>query len=170
MKLNLACGTDVKDPPWVNLDVVQKWPGAPRPCDVVWDARKDPIPFPDDSADEIYAGYLLLHLAPRFHRSVLADVRRVAVPDARIVFGEVDFDVVFQDFLKNPFDPRTSELIWGEQGNRPGDEPFEAFDKHCQGFNERSLRHLLRESGFGDFRRIRLHAVAYELTLECRKV
>ena len=67
MKLNLASGTDLKPSPWVNLDIVPRWPNTDRGCDVVWDARKDKIPFADNSVDEVYASYLLLHLAPRFH-------------------------------------------------------------------------------------------------------
>lgn len=168
-RLNLASGTDVKDG-WVNLDVVPRWKMAPRGCDVVWDARKDKIPFPDGSADEVYAGYLLLHLAPHFHKPVLADVRRVLSDAGVLVIGEVDMDKVLRRFLETPSDPRLSELIWGEQGSVHGEDLAE-FDKHCQGFTQGSLEKVLSESGFGGFRKINVHCaeVWYELTLECRK-
>jgi len=169
VKLNLASGTDLKDG-WVNLDIVPKWPIARRGCDVIWDARKDRIPFDDGSADEIYAGYLLLHLAPKHHLSVLADIRRVLSDSGVLVVGEVDMDIVMKKYLADPFNPSYSDLIWGEQGNVHGDDLAD-FDKHCQGFTEASLKSLLQSSGFGAFERIQIHVsdVYYELTIRCRK-
>jgi SAM-dependent methyltransferase len=169
-KLNLASGTDIKDG-WVNLDVVPKWSHVARGCDVVWDARKDKIPFADDSVDEIYAGYLLLHLAPHFHVPVLSEIRRVLSPTGSLMIGEVDMEVVLARWLNSPLDARLSELIWGEQGNYHGEE-FSQFDKHCHGFTEFSLKHLLDVNGFTDFNRVKIHPhpdVFYELTITCKK-
>src|SRR5262249_50029342 len=95
LRLNLACGTDIRDG-WVNLDVVKKWPLARRGCDILWDARTDKIPYPDGSAEEVYAGYLLLHLAPHHHLRVLEDVWRVLRPGGRLVVGEVDMREVMR--------------------------------------------------------------------------
>jgi len=118
MRLNLASGTDIRDG-WVNLDVVEKWPLARRGCDVVWDARSQAIPFPDGSANEIYAGYLLLHLAPHHHGRVLDDIRRVLRVGGRLVVGEVDMREVMRRWLADPRDARLAELVWGEQGALP---------------------------------------------------
>lgn len=167
MRLNLASGTDLRDG-WLNLDIVPKWPIAARGCDVVWDARKDRIPFADGSVDEVYAGYLLLHLAPCYHGFVLEEIRRVLKPGGLARFGEVDMEIVMGRFLKNPLDPHAAELIWGEQGNVHGSDLAE-FDKHCHGFTEESLRATLYIAGFKDFRRVSIHSpdVFYELTIEC---
>jgi SAM-dependent methyltransferase len=119
VKLNLASGTDLRPHPWVNLDIVHKWPLATRGCDVIWDARKDRIPYPDASVDEVYAGYLFLHLAPHHHARVLADIRRVLQPGGRLVVGEVEMDTVLSRWILNPTDARLAELIWGEQGELP---------------------------------------------------
>lgn len=169
MKLNLASGTDIRDG-WVNLDVVARWPGTARGCDVIWDARTDRIPFDDGTATEVYAGYLLLHLAPAHHEKVLAEIRRVMSDSAVLVVGEVDMDVVMRRFLEDPSNPSYSELIWGEQGVLHG-EDLSSFDKHCQGFTQKSLVGLLEKSGFGSFSRINVHnaAVYYELTIRCSK-
>ncbi len=167
VKLNLASGSDLRLAPWQNLDIVPRWPGTARGCDVVWDARKDPIPFPDASADEVYAGYLLLHLAPRFHAPVLAEIKRVAAPGSRIVFGEVEMAVVMRRWLDDPTDERCAELIWGEQGNADSSQGFDEFDKHCHGYTEASLRHVLSVAGFVGFERIWMHSVFYELSLTC---
>lgn len=172
LRLNLACGTDIRDG-WVNLDVVEKWPLARRGCDVKWDARSQAIPFPDGSASEVYAGYLLLHLAPHHHDRVMRDIRRVLRPGGRLVVGEVDMALVMRRWLADPRDPRLAELIWGEQGELPGGAVDEQrrlaeFDKHCHGYTEETLRALLAEHDFHDVRRVTLHAagVWYELSLE----
>lgn len=168
MRLNLASGTDLRDG-WLNLDVVPLWPGMARGCDAVWDARKDPIPCPDGAATEVYAGYLLLHLAPCFHAPVLKEIRRVCNPDTRVVFGEVDMSVVMARWLADPMDARCAELIWGEQGDVHG-QALAEFDKHCHGFTVDSLCETLRRAGFKDFQRISVHTaeVFYELTVQCR--
>jgi SAM-dependent methyltransferase len=168
-KLNLASGTDLRDG-WINLDIVPKWPSATRGCDIVWDARKDFIPFPDDSADEIYAGYLFLHLAPHFHIPVLSEIRRVLSSTGSLMVGEVDMGIVLPRWLDSPFDARLAELIWGEQGNFHG-EDLAQYDKHCHGFTEFSLKRFLGENGFQDFQRVFIHHpdVFYELTITCRK-
>lgn len=171
LRLNLACGTDVRDG-WVNLDVVRKWPLARRACDQIWDARTDPIPYPDGSVDEVYAGYLLLHLAPHHHARVLEDVRRALRPGGRLVVGEVDMREVLKRWLAEPSDPRLAELIWGEQGALPNENEEQRrlaeFDKHCHGYTEETLRWALQRAGFQNAQRIRVHApgVWYELTLE----
>ena len=175
LRLNLASGTDIKEGNgWVNLDVVAKWPLARRGCDVVWDARSQAIPFPDGSASEVYAGYLLLHLAPHHHGRVLDDIRRVLRVGGRLVVGEVDMREVMRRWLADPRDPRLAELVWGEQGALPGtslNQSLADFDKHCHGYTEETLREALAAHGFPSARRINVHgpAVWYELTLETFK-
>jgi len=171
LKLNLASGTDLREG-WVNLDIVPRWPSMQRSCDIVWDARKDPLPFGDDSVDEIYAGYLLLHLAPRFHPFVLKEIKRVLKPDTGVVvFGEVDMEIVMPQFLKTPWDTRLAELIWGEQGEYHGTDYTEV-DKHCHGFTEANLRLTLFGAGLYVLDRVKVHSaeVFYEMTLVAKKV
>jgi len=177
LKLNLACGTDIKDG-WVNLDIVPKWPLAPRGCDKIWDARKDKIPFNDGSVSEVYAGYLFLHLAPHFHLCVIQDIFRVLSPGGSLMVGEVDMEIVMKKFLDSPTDGRIHELIWGEQGILSYDSGVEEeqlnladYDKHCHGFTEPTLRDFLVRAGFKNINRTRVHHqdVFYELTLTCNK-
>lgn len=170
MLLNLASGTDLRPAPWVNLDVVARWPGTSRGCDVIWDARKDRIPFDDNSADGAYAGYLFLHLAPQHHARVLADIRRVLKPGALLMVGEVEMDKVLRWWLDDPRDARCAELIWGEQGDVHGADLAD-FDKHCHGHTEATLREFLIDGGFANVERVSIHeGLWYELTLNARKV
>lgn len=171
VKLNLASGTDLRPAPWVNLDIVPKWPLADRGCDIVWDARKGSIPFVDSSVDEVYAGYLFLHLAPQHHERVLRDIHRVMKTGARLVVGEVDMPKVLERWLRDPLDKQATELIWGEQGDVHGAELAE-FDKHCHGYTEQTLSHFLSRVFRGAApRRGYMHPpeVWYELSLEVFK-
>lgn len=176
LRLNLACGTDIRDG-WVNLDVVNKWPLARRGCDVVWDARLDRIPYHDGSVDTVYAGYLLLHLAPHHHQRVLQDIYRVLRNGGQFVVGEVDMREVMRRWLADPRDPRLAELVWGEQGELPDhtlaeQQALAEFDKHCHGYTEATLREALVSAGFTrPAKRICIHnsAVWYELTLDVVK-
>ena len=170
MLLNLASGTDLRPSPWVNLDIVPRWPVTSRGCDIIWDARKDRLPFDDSSADGAYAGYLFLHLAPHHHARVLADIRRVLKPGALLQVGEVEMDKVVQRWIAEPTDKRCAELIWGEQGDVHGSDLAD-FDKHCHGFTEGTLRDFLTRGGFGPVERVSIHpGVWYELTLNTRKI
>jgi SAM-dependent methyltransferase len=175
LRLNLASGTDIRrGNGWINLDVVPQWPPSPSgitypPCDVIWDA-KDPIPFPDGSVDEIYAGYLFLHVRPFLHQALIAEIRRVLKPNARLVVGEVDMALVMPRWLADPSDRGVSELVWGEMGSTHGRE-LSQWDEHRWGWTESKLRSFLEDAGFVGIRRIRIHCegVWYELTLEARK-
>ncbi len=55
-KLNLGCGTDIKEG-YVNLDIV-KLPGV----DVVWNVNKLPLPFKKEEFDEILCRDILEHV------------------------------------------------------------------------------------------------------------
>lgn len=169
LRLNLASGTDIRDG-WQNLDVVPRWPLARRGCDVIWDARKDALPYEGGTVDEIYAGYLFLHLSPHHHHRVLVDIRRVLRVGGILVVGEVDMAKVLERWLKDPANQRLAELIWGEQGDVHG-ESLADFDKHCHGFTVNTLRDLIISEGFYEPRKIQIHSddVWYELTMETRK-
>jgi hypothetical protein len=145
-RLNIASGTDLRQPPWINLDIVPKWPCADRGCDVIWDGRKDPLPFPDASIEECFCGYTLLHLPPYRHQPLLSEILRVLEPGGRLEVREVDMPVVMAKWIADPFD-KCAELIWGEQGTVHGSELAD-YDKHCHGFSRDSLVTTLVNAGF----------------------
>ncbi len=53
--LNLGCGSRKIRNEEVGLDIK-------KPCDVLWDLNKHPLPFKDEEFDEIYAYHVLEHL------------------------------------------------------------------------------------------------------------
>lgn len=70
-KLNLGCGTDIMEG-WVNLDIAAL-PGV----DVVHDIQKSPLPFADDSFDEILCNDVLEHVE---YAPVLKEIARILAP------------------------------------------------------------------------------------------
>jgi ubiquinone/menaquinone biosynthesis C-methylase UbiE len=167
MKLNLACGTDYQAG-WVNLDVVQ-WPNAQSP-DVFWDARKDPIPAGDNTATQIKAGYLLLHLYPHFRPFVMSEIRRVLKPGGEVLFDEVDMKVVMERWLENPEDKRLNELIWGEVGDIHGQDLAD-YDRHTWGFTEGTLVKFIVQLGLKPLTRVAIHSeeIFWHLTITATK-
>jgi SAM-dependent methyltransferase len=83
MKLNLGCGTDIREG-WVNLDFVHA-PGV----DVVHDLNVTPLPFDDGVFDHILADNVLEHLL--HYEPVVEDCYRVLRPggtmEIRVPYG-----------------------------------------------------------------------------------
>jgi predicted SAM-dependent methyltransferase len=84
LRLNLGSFTDVR-PGWVSVDPFVLW-GGTLPLDL-----REPLPFPDDSAELIHAEHFLEHVSPGDALRLLRECRRLlrpggllslAVPDA----------------------------------------------------------------------------------------
>ena len=82
MKLHLGCGRNVLEG-WVNLDTVAL-PGV----DVVFDLEtcaRTPLPFADDSVDEVLANHVIEHIAHPL--PLMQELHRVARAGATAVFA-----------------------------------------------------------------------------------
>lgn len=172
LRLNLASGHDLRPAAdgWKNLDVVPKWPGAIRGCDIHWDARYNKIPFDDSTVDEIVAGYLFLHVPYPHHVPLAKEMARVMKPGGRLEIGEVDMPVAMRRWLDNPYDEGARTMIWGELGQQHGQDLAE-FDRHSAGHSEATMRKMLEDAGFTFVRRFKQHAAEcwYEMSLEFRR-
>ncbi len=166
VKLNLASGTDIRDG-WFNLDAIKQWPNTPRGCEIIWDARKELIPFFDNTVDEIRTGELFLHIPMIYHKFVLKDIYRVMKPGATFEVNDINMVWVMQEWLKNPSDKWLAKVIWGESY-----DDFAEWDRHCNGFTPESLAKLLTDNGFVNLNRVNIHnpkEILYELTYTCQK-
>lgn len=76
-KLNLGCGKVILDD-YVNLDIVNL-PGV----DIVHDLNIYPLPFDDDTFDEIYCDNVLEHLDTK--NKVLEELWRIGKKDSKII-------------------------------------------------------------------------------------
>ena len=75
-RINLGCGNDLREG-YVNVDS-----SATVNPDKVWDLEKTPLPFADDSFDEVVANHVLEHIhnfIPLMH-----DIHRICKSDASI--------------------------------------------------------------------------------------
>jgi ubiquinone/menaquinone biosynthesis C-methylase UbiE len=166
IKLNLASGADL-DPNWLNLDAVARWPNTQTGCDIIWDARKNKIPFADNTVDAIKTGELFLHIPKIYHELVLADIFRVLKPGAQFLVNDINMEWTMQEWLKNPSDKGLAKLIWGCHH-----DDWTDYDRHCNGFTPESLKQMLEDAGFIDLQRVTIHnpeVTLYELTYLCRK-
>ena len=92
MLLNIGSG-DFPAKGWVNVDAY-----AGVNPDVL--AGLDSMPFETDSADMVYAGHVLEHIAPEDLPAILSEVRRVLKPGGR--FAAVGPDVDRIDPIAQP--------------------------------------------------------------------
>jgi ubiquinone/menaquinone biosynthesis C-methylase UbiE len=89
-RLNLGCGRDIR-PGYVNLDLA-KIPGI----DVVANLET-PLPFDDDTFDEVFTSHVLEHVADLF--ALLAELRRICKPGSviRIYVPHLSFFGAYTD-------------------------------------------------------------------------
>lgn len=76
VKIELGGGLRPKGPPFVNVDLNPGMEGRQA------NLEKEPIPFPDDSADEMYSAHFLEHIHNQAH--VLREIVRVCVMGAKV--------------------------------------------------------------------------------------
>lgn len=91
-RLNIGCG-HFPLLYWTNLDADPRVP-ADLHCTV------PPLPYPDASLDEIYAGHALEHLTPADARALLVECHRCLVPGGRIGVVVPDTREIFARYLR----------------------------------------------------------------------
>lgn len=111
-KLNLGCGTDIREG-YVNLDIA-KLPGV----DIVWNLDKTPWPFKDGAFDEICALSNILGFVKDF-KLAMSEIWRISKPNALVVVSSPLFPSI------NCFsDPHTKKVftynsfVYFEPGNK----------------------------------------------------
>ena len=77
MKLNLGCGTDIKEG-YVNLDIIKR-----KGVDVVHDLDKLPYPFKESTFDEVYASHVLEHVDDLM--KTMEEIYRILKPGGALV-------------------------------------------------------------------------------------
>jgi predicted SAM-dependent methyltransferase len=145
MRINLGSG-DAPLPGFTNVDILPDAPGV----DVIADLA-EPLPFPDASAELIYASHLLEHFSTAQVPGMLADWARVLREGGELLVAVPDLDIIAQimtdrsGWFTPPNQPWVA-LVYGGQKD--------AYDFHRTGFTDVWLFSLLRDAGFGDVRRV----------------
>ena len=130
-KLNLGCGKN-KMEGWVNIDSV-----AGQAPDLVHDMGR-PLPFEDESVDEIIADGLLEHFDKYARHLAFYDWARVLKIGGKITVGVPNFPKILRRYFKFSFDDFV-DTVFGEN-MWDGQTYLGQFGIHKWGYSERSLR------------------------------
>lgn len=139
-KLNLGCG-DVKKEGYLNIDLY----GSP---DLIHDISQ-PLPFEDNSIDEIYASHVVEHLSRDEWKRAKKDWVRVLKNGGKIEIICPEIDQCLANFVTNYRGQKWGYWIATIYGNQEGPGQF-----HKNGFNYDKLENDLREEGIVTFKRI----------------
>ncbi len=143
MKLNLGCGKDIKKG-YLNLDF-----NFHRGVDIVCDVKS--LPFPDESAEEIYASDIIEHFPWRETKGVLKEWWRVLKHQGKLWMRTPNLEGLLKLYQERPkgwrreggkkagVDP-VVERIFGGQDYK-GNYHFVIFDRV-------SIKRVMRECGF----------------------
>jgi len=191
LRLNLGCGL-LTHPKWVNVD--GSWNArlarhpflrktlaglnllTPDKAGVPWsreilihDIRK-PLPFPDSSAEAVYASHVLEHLYREQGQQLIAECFRVLMKGGIIRVVVPDLRAIVNEYVGEKW---TGETTQAQNGSPPADvfnerllmrsssppkgnvlariyEAWQDFHSHKWMYDEQSLAHLLRSGGFTD--------------------
>ena len=131
---------------------------------VVLDVRGG-LPFPDDSAEYVYAGQFIEHLNPVYEApAFVKECRRVLKPGGILRMSTPDLNILLLHFTTNQMDAFASEqpeayakarstatqlgyIMYGSLGPESTSENYEG---HMMIYNEDSMTDLLWDAGFQD--------------------
>jgi predicted SAM-dependent methyltransferase len=140
MKIHLGCG-ERHIPGFLHIDALN----VPR-VDVVCLAER--LPFADGSVSMIYASHVLEHFDRHVYRDVLAEWRRVLMPEGILRLAVPDFAACAAIYYECGLEDGLSGLIGLIVGGQRNE-----YDYHKMVFDEEYLRNDLLAQGFRDVRR-----------------
>lgn len=134
-KLNLGCGT-TKLPGCTNVDMST----SVQP-DIVHDIRQ-PLPFDNDSQDEVYLFHTIEHLEKVHHAPLLNEVWRVLKEGSKVYLSFPEFTKVVQNWLDNKNNNREfwEHTIFGRQ--------LYLGDYHLAAITTEYIKDVLHHAGF----------------------
>lgn len=139
-RLDIGCA-DIKLPGYIGIDA-QDRPGV----DYVLDVTKEPLPFLDGEADEVYCSHMLEHIDKVQATKVVGEMYRVLKSGGVIEIRVPDLSAALEGIAKYKDDPQRV-LHWMEQiygGSGGSDE----YDKHKYGYVPSTLKILMEGAGF----------------------
>lgn len=146
MRINLGCG-DRYAPGWINVD----WAGSPHRKDQEVDLTQ-PLPWPDESVEYIYAGHVLEHLTLEQCQGLLAELLRCSVDYGQLMVVGPDLPKAYQMLEEGTLDVPIESLLYGAERW--------SGDKHLWESSMLVTAELIRDAGWGDLTQRLLSDVA----------
>lgn len=137
LKLNLGSGEIYKEG-YINIDL--HYPKADLKYDL-----KNPLPYSDNSIDEIYTSHLIEHFTRKEWQEIKKDWFRVLKPEGKLEVKCPDLEECLRAFLKNKEGKRWTWWIFTIYG---GQEEYGLGQEHKNGFTLDKLIEDLKEIGF----------------------
>lgn len=136
-KLNVGCGDKILEG-YINIDLHNPL------ADLKWDLR-NPLPYKDNSIDEIYAQHIIEHFTRVEWKKVKQDWYRVLKSEGILIIECPDIIRWMKGFIENIDSRRWNYWILGIYG---GQEPYGEGQLHKNGFSMENLSVDLEEEGF----------------------
>lgn len=138
MRLNIGCGRMVLEG-WANCDV-QVSPRAPRPPEILCDARQ--VPLEDGSAEELMALHLIEHFYLWEVGAVLAEWRRLLRAGGKLILELPNLEAACRNLLQGAKDQMS---MWPLYGDPSHEDPYMC---HRWGYTPATITQLLERNGF----------------------
>lgn len=157
LKLNLGCAENLL-PDYINIDIQE-------PCDLKHDLR-EPLPFQDNSIDEIYSdGNTICLFLPKEWYLLKKEIVRVLKPGGKLEILFWDLKYLFRAFLQNKDGERWVQwisLIFSGQVNQ--------YEYSKNGFTYDKLMSDLKEEGVEKFSRKKTDMTGYIHLIGFKKI
>ena len=143
MRLNLGCG-DRHLPGFTNVDFETNW--ASKKPDVATDLSK-PLPFENESADEIHAYHVFEHFYRYDADEILTDWVRVLKPAGRLVLELPCLDKIYllmKHHIEGGIEMPVNLTLWGLYGNP---EYFQPTMVHRWCYSIAELKQMMEDRG-----------------------
>ncbi len=137
-RLNLGCGHNKMDG-YINIDVEPKV----NP-DLVHDFTAAPLPFEDESVDEIVMFHTIEHIQKRLHVLILSEMWRVMKPDAPVMISFPEFTKCVDNWKRNK---GGQKIFW--EATIFGRQLFPS-DYHVCIMDSHDLIVMMKDMGFKD--------------------
>lgn len=136
LRLNLGCGEEYLEG-FINIDVASN-----VKCDVTCDIRTQPLPYSENSVDEVWVLHALEHCERKYWDHIFYNIRRVLRINGKLVLAYPEFGKCVTNFLENKSNLRGFWLhtIFGRQ-QYPS-------DYHVTAVHTPEMKEILASYGF----------------------
>lgn len=151
MKLNIGAGKQTW-PDFFCIDAVQH-PKASRPLDLLYrfdfwsdGGLKEKIPVPPEMAEELHCYHFIEHVYAWEAPAVIDEFKRLLKKGGKLILELPDIEKAARNLIKGDTDQMCMWPLYGDPGTK------DKFMCHRWGYTPKTIKELLRQSGFRDIK------------------